>query len=215
MDYSRGTRDHHADEIDQTRTQIDKKTDESLAATRRIKQIAVETERTGADALITLHEQGEQLDNVEENLEDIDSALKRTDRELTELEKCCGICRLPGSRVKSYQKAKNYKTAYGAKARKQEMVSNQPGSYGATGNVVTSQPKGPIINRVTNDVREDEMDANLQDVNTLLDNMKNIAGDMGGELDRQNDQLGRLEKKMVANDEHIRVANYRVAKQMN
>ena len=215
MNYRATGHVEHADEIDQTRAQIDKKTDESLAATRRIKQIAVETERTGVDGLITLNEQGEQLDKIEENLEDIDAAMKRTDRELTEIEKCCGICRLPGSRMKSYQKSKAYKHAYGAKARKQEMISSQPGNYGATGNVVSSQPKGPIINRVTNDVREDEMEGNLQDVDRLLDNMKNIAGDMGDELDRQNDQLGRIEKKTVANEEHIRVANYRVAKQLN
>ena len=215
MAYNRGGTEY-TDEIDQTRAQIDKKTDESLAATRRIKIMAVETERTGADALMALNDQGEQLDNIEDNLENIDSGLKRTDRELDDIEKCCGLCRLPGGRTKSYAKSKNYKKAYGAKARKQEMISNQPGYYGSTaGNAVTTQPKGPIINRVTNDVREDEMEANLQGVDQLLNNMKDIAGDMGTELDRQNEQLGRIDRKVVANEEHIRVANYRVVKQLN
>ena len=43
--------------------------------------------------------------------------------------------------------------------------------------------------RITNDAREDEMEENMQQVGSVLGNLKNMAADMGQEIDRQNKQL--------------------------
>lgn len=41
---------------------------------------------------MALDEQGEQLDRVEENLDQINVDMREAERNLTGLEKCCGLC---------------------------------------------------------------------------------------------------------------------------
>ena len=48
----------------------------------------------------------------------------------------------------------------------------------------------------------------------VLTNLKGIAGDMGEELDRQNTQLDRLDKKMDVNTTHLEQANFRIRRQL-
>lgn len=84
-----------AAEIDRIDQQIDQTTDQTLAATRRILQTAEETNQIGVDTLVTLNEQGEKLDHVEQRLDEINVDLKRTDRNLSEIEKCCGCIACP------------------------------------------------------------------------------------------------------------------------
>ena len=137
---------------------IDHVTNQSVDATRRIRAVAEETNQMGVDTLITLNEQGEKLDNVERRLDDVNVDLKRTDRNLTRLEACCGCCSCPCG-PGSAQSTRTYKKAYGKKARHMEdVVSEQPRSGGRGG----GQPQGPFIKRVTDDAREDEMEDNLQ-----------------------------------------------------
>lgn len=79
-----------AEEIDRLDQRIDQVTDQTLDATRRILRTAEETNVIGVDTLVTLNEQGEKLDNVERRLDEINVDLKKTDKNLTEIEKCCG-----------------------------------------------------------------------------------------------------------------------------
>ena len=51
-------------------------------------------------------------------------------------------------------------------------------------------------------------------VSGVLTNLKGIATEMGTELDRQNDQLDRLDKKMDVNTGHLAQANYRIRRQL-
>lgn len=51
-------------------------------------------------------------------------------------------------------------------------------------------------------------------VSSVLTNLKDIAGDMGSELDRQNHQLDRLNNKMDVNTVHLEQANYRIRRQL-
>ena len=50
--------------------------------------------------------------------------------------------------------------------------------------------------RITNDGREDEMEDNMQQVGSVLGNLKNMAADMGQEIDRQNKQLDTVGAKV-------------------
>ena len=137
---------------------IDLVTNESVTATRRIRGIAEETNQIGVDTLVTLNEQGEQLDNVERRLDEINVDLKQTDRNLSELEKCCGCCTCLCCAPKNIQKNKHYKKIYGKKAQQMEnVVSDEPMTSGGQ-----RQGQGPYIKRVTEDDREDEMEENLQ-----------------------------------------------------
>lgn len=67
-------------------------TDESLESTRRILQMAEETQETGIKTMVTLDEQGERLDHIEEELEDINANVKEAEENLTKMERFCGLC---------------------------------------------------------------------------------------------------------------------------
>lgn len=54
-----------------------------------------------------------------------------------------------------------------------------------------------FFNRITNDAREDEMDENMQQVSSIIGNLKNMAIDMGSEIDSQNLQVDRINKKVI------------------
>ena len=60
-----------------------------------------------------------------------------------------------------------------------------------------------LIYRITNDGREDEMEDNMQQVGSVLGNLKNMAQDMGQEIDRQNRQLDKIGAKVKKSDHYI------------
>lgn len=58
-------------------------------------------------------------------------------------------------------------------------------------------PQGGYIGRITNDAREDEMEENVGQVNTMIGNLRNMAIDMGSELENQNRQVDRINLKVI------------------
>lgn len=144
------------DERGRLEQRIDHVTNESVGATRRIRAMAEETNQIGVDTLVTLNEQGEQLDNTERRLDEINVDLKQTDRNLTELEKCCGCFSCACCAPRSVKKTKQYKKVYGKKAQYEGVVTEQP-----TTENTRMAGKGPYIKRVTDDDREEEMEENL------------------------------------------------------
>ena len=66
MDYEEDTFKHRIDET----------TDESLATTHRIRQVAEETNQIGTSTMGTLHDQGEQLNYIEYQVDKIEVDLK-------------------------------------------------------------------------------------------------------------------------------------------
>ncbi|MGH0114478.1 UNVERIFIED_CONTAM: hypothetical protein FKN15_018797 [Acipenser sinensis] len=50
---------------------------------------------------------------------------------------------------------------------------------------------------ITNDAREDEMEENLDQVGSLIGNLKNMALDMGTEIEKQNNQIDRITVKVI------------------
>ncbi len=56
--------------------------------------------------------------------------------------------------------------------------------------------------RITNDAREDEMDQNMQEVSSMIGNLRNMAVDMGSELNQQNVQVERIHLKVRIIDKH-------------
>ena len=54
-----------------------------------------------------------------------------------------------------------------------------------------------MLSRITNDAREDEMEENMSGVGNILGNLKNMATDMGSEIERQNKQLDLIQGKVI------------------
>ncbi|KAI4467761.1 synaptosomal associated protein [Holotrichia oblita] len=57
-------------------------------------------------------------------------------------------------------------------------------------------PQSGYIGRITNDAREEEMEENVGQVNTMIGNLRNMALDMGSELENQNRQIDRINLKV-------------------
>ena len=50
--------------------------------------------------------------------------------------------------------------------------------------------------RITNDAREDEMEQNVGEVSNMIGNLRNMAVDMGNEIEGQNRQVDRIHQKV-------------------
>ncbi|XP_005987963.1 SNARE_SNAP25N and SNARE_SNAP23C domain-containing protein [Latimeria chalumnae] len=188
------------EEIQQRGNQI---TDESLESTRRMLQMTEMSKDAAIRTLVMLDEQGEQLDRIEEGMDHINQDMKEAERNLTDMAKCCGLCACPCVKLKNFEAGDAYKKVWG---------NNQDG-------VVSSQPSrvvdereqmvmsGGYIRRVTNDAREDEMEENLEQVGSIIGNLKNMAIDMGNEVDTQNRQIDKVMVKVTMNEARINQAN--------
>jgi synaptosomal-associated protein 25 len=53
------------------------------------------------------------------------------------------------------------------------------------------------------------MENNMGEVNTMIGNLRNMALDMGSELENQNRQIDRINRKGESNETRIAVANER------
>ena len=53
-----------------------------------------------------------------------------------------------------------------------------------------------LVLRINEDAREDEMEDNIGQVSSMIDNLRHMAMDMGSELDSQNRQISRIDAKV-------------------
>ncbi|XP_040056450.2 synaptosome associated protein 23.1 isoform X2 [Gasterosteus aculeatus] len=196
-------------------------TDESLESTRRMLQMAEESKQTGANTMVILDQQGEQLKRVDEGMDQINQDMRQAERNLTDLSKCCGLCVCPCDRVSSIENDSKYKRTWGLRGGDGEsdssgskVVSRQPSGVrnGQAGQMNNSAPSGPYIKRITNDAREDEMEENLDAVGSIIGNLKTMAQDMGNEIDQQNKHIDSITNKADMNRLRIGEANQRANK---
>ncbi|XP_076835027.1 synaptosomal-associated protein 25-B [Brachyhypopomus gauderio] len=191
-------------EITNLQERADQLADESLESTRRMLQLVEESKDAGIRTLVMLDEQGEQLERIEEGMDQINKDMKEAEKNLTDLGNLCGLCPCPCNKLKGGG---------------QTWGNNQDG-------VVSSQParvvdereqmaiSGGFIRRVTNDARENEMDENLEQVGSIIGNLRHMALDMGNEIDTQNRQMDRIMEMADSNKTRIDEANQRATKML-
>lgn len=68
--------------------------------------------------------------------------------------------------------------------------------------------------KITNDAREEEMEENMEQVSAMIGNLRNMANDMGGELENQNSQLERINMKASSDITRVKMANDKAASLM-
>lgn len=189
-----------ADKIISRRTELEKYqhqiavvTDESLESTRRMLNMVIESEDAGKRTIETLDVQGQQIKNIEQGMDHINADMTKAERSLNRLKRCCNVCSIPWKKVptqdESHLELKSQTT------ESSKIIVNQP----QRDNGISVNATSGYITRITNDAREDEMDANLCQVNSILGNLHNMAVDMNTELRRQNDQIGRITTKGTDN----------------
>ena len=74
------------------------------------------------------------------------------------------------------------------------------------------EPNTCLVSRITNDDREEEMEENMQQVSTMIGNLRNMATDMGVEVENQNRQLDRIIIKGASNESRVKMANDRAGR---
>ncbi|XP_061172511.1 synaptosomal-associated protein 25-like isoform X5 [Saccostrea cucullata] len=190
-----------------TQETLDNANQESLESTRRMLNMCEESQDVGIKTIVMLDQQGEQLDRIEEGMDQINQDMRDAEKNLEGLEKCCGLCVLPWKRAKNFEKGGDYDKTW--KASEDGKV-NTNGPRVIVGE--TAGPQGPIITRITNDAREDEMEENLTQVSGMLGNLRNMAIDMGSEIESQNRQIDRINNKTQSNESRIQGANQRARK---
>ncbi|XP_034051222.1 synaptosomal-associated protein 23-like [Thalassophryne amazonica] len=182
-------------------------------------QMADESQQTGVNTIVMLNEQGEQLKRVEDGMDQINQDMRQAEKNLTDLSKCCGLCVCPCDRVSSIENDSRYKRTWGTGGTEEvdkdgKVVSRQPSAIrnGQPGQVNAPPPTGPYIKRITNDAREDEMEENLEAVGGIIGNLRNMALDMGSEIDKHNQHIDRINEKAELNRSRIEEANQRANK---
>jgi len=193
-------------EGEQLQYKINQTGDESLESTRRMLALCDESKEAGIRTLVALDEQGEQLDRIEEDMDKINADMKEAEKNLTGMEKCCGICVCP------CQKGKEFKEDAGTWNKNEDggVVNGQPARVmdGRNG----AGPTSGYIAKITNDDREKEMEENMGQVSTMIGNLRNMAIDMGSEIESQNRQIDRINQKATSNESRISAANQRAQK---
>jgi len=195
-------------ELSTIQMQMNQTTNESLESTRRMIVLCDESKEAGIRTLVMLDEQGEQLDAIDSGMDRINAEMRDAEKNLEGLEKCCGLCVLPWKRSKNVEKSAAYSKTF---------KGNNDGKVNSSGprQVVAQNGVGPgsgYVQRITNDAREDEMEGNLQQVSTMIGNLKNMACDMGNEISNQNDQIERVKGKTEISQVRIEGANKRANK---
>ncbi|KFO32976.1 synaptosomal-associated protein 23 isoform X2 [Fukomys damarensis] len=182
----------------------------------RANQLTDESQDAGIKTITMLDEQGEQLNRIEEGMDQINKDMRETEKTLTELNKCCGLCVCPCNRTKNFESGKAYKATWGdgGGSSPSDVVSKQPArvTNGQPQQPASGAASGRYIKRITNDAREDEMEENLTQVGNILGNLKNMALDMGNEIEAQNRQIDRITEKADTNKDRIDIANTRAKK---
>lgn len=204
---------HPQSELEQMHLQINKTTDQSLDSTRRMVGLLEESQEAGAKTMENLYRQGEQLDKVEDNLDTMNADMKEAERNMQQMEKCCGLCVCPWRKRKNFERTSNYQKTFG------KGVDVRNGDRGDTEVITMEQPnvenvrfqgqRDPYVQRITNDAREDEMEDNLTAVGGMLGGLKNMAQDMGSEISKHNQQLDRMNQKAIVTDDRVTAANLR------
>ncbi|XP_071961764.1 synaptosomal-associated protein 25-like isoform X1 [Antedon mediterranea] len=184
---------------------IDAKTIESLESTRRMLTLVEESQDVGIKTLVMLDEQGEQLDRIEEGLDQINADMKEAEENLAGLEACCGICTCPWKKMFNFEGGDDYKKTW--QGNDDGATGAQPMRVGDDRDACAGNSS--YVTRITNDAREDEMDENIGQVNSLVGNLRHMALDMQNEISGQNQQIDRINDKAESNNERIQVADKR------
>jgi len=192
-------------ELQELQMKANQVTDESLESTRRMLALCEESQDVGANTLVALNHQGEQLDRIEEGMDQINADMKEAESNLAGMEKCCGICVLPCNKNASFKEDE------GTWKRNEDgkVVNNQPQRVMDPAMANGIVPAAGYIAKITKDARENEMEGNMGEVSTMIGNLRNMAIDMGSEIENQNNQLDRINAKGESNENRISIANQR------
>lgn len=198
-----------ADEIYLEANEIAK---ENKVALERMVRVAEQTRDIGAHTITELVHQGEQIKQAQEDVDTINEQITIGERKLRSIESCCGTlrncCTSSGKKKKHAEdpvakaeerKVLREKAKQAAESKKHERQVNQ--QYRKPASVDTAVLVGAVSAAPDSQLTSQELefkghlkdiDDQLNHVENLVHDMKQIAEEMGKELDVQIDDLDKL-----------------------
>lgn len=174
-------------------------TDESLDSTRRMMDMCGEAKDAGIKTLVALDDQGEQIEKIEGGLDSINADMGLAEKALKAMDLAFGIF------------PKFWKKSEGFKEDEAIWGEQKGGGGGGPQQPGVEIASGAFVARITNDDREAEMEENMEQVSAMVGNLRNMACDMGSEVERQNVQLDRINMKAGSDIQRVKGANDKAA----
>ena len=181
--------------------QAERVTNESLESTRRSVAMCEESWDAGAKTQVTLQRQGAQLDGVEQAMQQIRVDVREASGNLTKMRRCCCLCTLPCRKVSRFEEVAVWKSGGDGKA-----IGTQPQR------LPPPETASGFIPRLTDDAREDEMEANVQRITQIIGNMRAMAIDIGCEVEAQKEQVTVIAGMAASNEVNIKEVNHLAGK---
>ena len=164
--------------------------------------LCAEAKDAGIKTLVALDDQGEQIDKIEAGLDSINADMGLAEKALKAMDLACGIF------------PKFWKKSEGFKEDDAIWGEQKTGGGGAPPPQGIEIPSGAFVAKITNDDREVEMEENMEQVSAMVGNLRNMANDMGNELERQNVQVDRINLKAGSDITRVKMANDTAAQLM-
>jgi len=165
-----------------------------------------EAKEAGIKTLVALDDQGEQLDNIEKGMLNINEDMTEAAKNLQGMNACCfGLCPSCTKSSEFKEDANLWKANEDGKGGGGE----GPGRGVSDAGIPTY---GGFVSKYTNDAREDDMEQNMQEVSIMVGNLRNMAVDMGGEIGNQNQQIDRINLMAGSCNTRISAANEQATK---
>lgn len=92
-------------------------------------------------------------------MDTVNRDMREAEKHLTALERCCGCCTCPSQKVDSFEDNEGYASTWNRDEN--TVVTNAPGRTGNNASGTRSDNQ-QMIQKITGDEREDEMEQNLQ-----------------------------------------------------
>ncbi|CAH1402813.1 unnamed protein product [Nezara viridula] len=177
----------------------------SFESTKRILMLCEESEEVGCKTAVMLQGQGEQLKTIEEGMERISGELRQSNKYISGLEKCCGLCLNPFRRRNKLQKVKS---SLLNNSRKKTVIAQQPSSS----KTVKKIDKKVRWMNISDSPLENKIEDNIYEVDTMIGNLKSLALNMSEEIENQNNSIDNIALKQTCNIDNIEMLKQRAEK---
>ncbi|CAL8128532.1 unnamed protein product [Orchesella dallaii] len=174
--------------------------------------LCLESEKLGIKTTEMLAHQREQLNDVEQGMHRIKESGHEAGRHLNGMDKIWGLFSNPFDTSHKHKDAEVWKSnsdseEVKSKSSRRVEKSDENDSSNKTSN-------GRFVTKITGDAKEDEMEQYLEQVNSSLGNMKNLAISIGNEIEASNKKLDVITEMTQINDTMIHRSTQRVEKQL-
>ncbi|KAK1415993.1 hypothetical protein QVD17_31781 [Tagetes erecta] len=186
--------------------------EETTKSVNNCLKIAEDIRDDANKTLDTLHTQGEQIHRTHEKAADMDKDLSKGEKMLGNLGGMFSMTWKPkkGKEIKGPEPKEDWKAKKKAGKEQREKLGLDHGHKGKKASKAASGEPKDAMQKV--ELEKEKQDEALDDLSSVLGDLKGMASDMGSELDRQNKALDNLSEDVDELNSRVKGANTRARK---